>query len=264
MLHNSGDPELETLALRLYLDESGGDDPGTPDAVVGGMLIARVRFLAFEDAWDEILKKHTIEPPLHMKEFSPNGRFAKVSHSCREALFRDVADAIRSHRVGSISASVSNAEYRKKVPAEARKVFSVYGMCFLLAAFGTQVIAAANSHHQRIPIIMDSGNPYADHVRKSHANIQQLQREHAEFLNIGALAFEHDTNFGTLQAADVIAWGARKRASRQSFRHGFGPIDQIFQDRRRHQEASWTPRMLTEVGEYLSRAIAEQRQKDDV
>ncbi len=255
-MHNSGDPELETAALRLYLDESGGNDPGTPHAVVGGILIARTRFLAFEDAWDQMLDEHGITSPLHMKEFGrPHGRLAKISDCCRRELFLEVVDLISSYRVGTISASLGNEEYKQRVPAEVIKAFSMYGMCFVLAAFVTQVLAAANSYDGRIPIIMDSGNPYAGHVRESHATIQQIQREVGQFLSIGSLTFDDDMELGILQAADVISWGARRRATNLPLRAGLEPIERIFTDPTRHKEAPWMPAWLTELGENLARKI---------
>jgi hypothetical protein len=259
VLHNSDDPELTTAALRLYLDESGGNDPNTPDAVVGGMLIEGRRFIDFENAWDRMLAVHGMKPPLHMKEFGQHGRFGDLSQPERRKLFEDAARLISTYRVGSISASLSNDEYRTKLPSEVRKVFSVYGMCFLLSVFGTQVLAEGNSHTGKIPIIMDSGNPYAGHVRESHASIQQIQREAGHFLNIGALAFDDDEHFGILQAADMISWGARRRASNVSFSGGFAPIESIFADRTRHAEARWMPKWLTELGEHLNDAIAKQK-----
>ena len=96
LLHNSESSHNETAAVRLYMDESGGRDPSTPIAVVGGMLINYSHYLHFEDAWDQLLVEHGIEPPLHMKEFGKNGRFAGVSRCCRRELFLEVADLINS------------------------------------------------------------------------------------------------------------------------------------------------------------------------
>jgi hypothetical protein len=260
MHRESDNPELETAAVRLYLDESGGSDPNTPHAVVGGMLITRQKFLRFEDAWNQMLDDHKIIPPLHMKDFGrPHGRFAKMSDCCRHELFLEVQELISSHRVGSISVSLSNADYRKFCPPEVVKVFSVYGMCFVLTAWGTQLIVQHNSYHQKIPIILDSGNPYAEHVRSSHANMQKLA-----FPNIGSLTFADDKDFGILQAADVIAWAARRRASNISFGYGFCPLEIIFADPDRHKEAPWMEKWLKDLGDFLRQSIDEEKRKSDI
>jgi hypothetical protein len=260
LLHNSDDPELETAALRLYLDESGGADPNTPHAVAGGILVQRKHFIEFENAWDRMLAVRHLKPSLHMKEFGQHGRFGHLSVSERRKLFTEVAKLISVYRVNSISISLSNEEYEAKMPPEVQRVFSVYGMCFLLAAYGTHILAERNSYQDRIPIIMDSGNPYAEHVRASHANIQQIQRENGDFLQIGALAFDDDEYFGILQAADVISWGARRRASNLKLGSGLSPIDRIFSGS--HIESGWMPKWLDELGANLKASI-EQRKKNE-
>jgi hypothetical protein len=66
LLHNSESSENETAAVRLYLDESGSKDPGTPQALVAGLLINYSHFLAFEgfvgsdvgEAWDHRATAH--------------------------------------------------------------------------------------------------------------------------------------------------------------------------------------------------------------
>ena len=201
-MHNSNAPEKETAAIRLYLDESGGDDPNTPHAVIGGMLIEGSRFETFENEWDAMLDDHGITPPLHMKEFGrPNGRFAKMSDCCRRELFLEAATLIDSHRIGTISASISNKEYQEilKTPIIGN-TFSVYGMCFLLAAMITHRLAQVNLYDGKIPFILDSGNPYANHVRSAHASIVEIQRS-GKSLHVGSLAFSEDQDFGILQAS---------------------------------------------------------------
>jgi hypothetical protein len=246
-MHNSDNPDLETAAVRLYLDESGGDDPGTPHVVIGGMLINRRRFEQFENAWDAMLENHGIVPPLHMKEFGrPDGRFANMSDCCRRELFLEVADVVNSHKIGSLSASLGNEEYRQYFSQEARTKFNVYGMCFLLAVMMNHQSALQNSYQDKIPFILDSGNPYAHHVRSSHATIVQMQREGA-YLHMGSLTFAEDDDFGILQAADVIAWGARRRITNIPFGFAFEPISRIVTPSDHHADGSWKSEWLKEV-----------------
>lgn len=256
MHRESDDPELETAAVRLYLDESGGNDPNTPHAVIGGMFITRHNFMPFENAWDQLLEDHEIVPPLHMKEFGrPNGRFAKMSDCCRRDLFIEAADIIKAHRVGTISVSLPNDEYSKYVMKDVRDKFSVYGMCFTLTAVGTNIIAEKNHATDRVPFILDSGNPYAEHVRKAHASIQIFQRA-GMFQHIGSLTFANDIDFGILQAADVIAWAARRRATKIELGYAFAPIAALFEEPNRHIEASWKTEWLQKLGAYLAEQMA--------
>jgi len=260
MHRESDNPELETAAVRLYLDESGGQDPNTPHAVVGGIFITRQKFLAFEDAWDGLLEDHEIVPPLHMKEFGrPHGRFAKMSDCCRREFFLEAAELIREHRIGSLSVSLANKEYAEHIPPEVRNKFSVYAMCFTLAVAGTDQLAIKNRAPGKIPLILDSGNPYADHIRKSHASVRVWQQS-GEFTHIGSLTFADDKDFGILQAADLIAWTARRRATRIDLGYSFSPLASLFEPHR-HSEAKWEPEALQKLGTFLLEQIAIEKTK---
>lgn len=264
MMHNSDDPEKETAGVRLYLDESGGDDPNTPHAVIGGIIINKYHFQPFEDAWDDMLDRHGIIPPLHMKEFGKHGKFRGMSTCCRRELFQEAAQLIDSHKVCSLNASLSNDEYKSNVPQSVRDRFSVYGMCFILSVVMNHHLARDSSppYHGRIPFILDSGNPYAWHVRRAHAMVLKMQREEM-FLHAGSLTFDDDKDFGVLQAADVIAWGARRHVSGLPIPYAFEPIGDILQEANAHNRASWTPALLAELGNVLATQITKQAKDQD-
>lgn len=260
LMHKSNGPENETVAVRLYLDESGTDDPTTPQAVIGGILIKYSNFLHFEDCWDRMLDEFGIEPPLHMREFTPHGRFANIPVADRRRLFTEVAELIDSHKIASLAATLANREY-EMVAQEIRDQFSVYAMCFNLIVVMNHKLAEDNRYSGRIPFILDSGNPYAEHVRQAHAAVMSFQRE-GHFLNAGGLLFDDDTNLGVLQAADLIAWGVRRSKSNKPFPIGFEPIPQLFD--RGHNEASWTPELLKEVEGRLLRQLADKRANPEI
>jgi len=256
LMHNSDDPELQTAAVRVYIDESGGDDPSTPHAVIGGMLITRRQFDVFEEAWDAMLADHHLFPALHMKEFGrPHGRFAAMSDCHRHELMQEVANLIKTSRLGTLSVSITNEEFKKRLPLEAREKFGVYGMCFLWAVMIVHLVSRNGNYQQRIPFILDAGNPYANHVRGAHATILEMQRG-GKFLHMGGLLFEDDEQFGTLQAADVIAWAARRRASVYRLSYPFDPLNDLFENTPHHSEASWQPEWLTQLGNSLSKYIS--------
>ena len=246
LLHNSESSTNETAAVRLYLDESGTDE-SSPQAVVGGLLINYSHYLNFEQTWDEILADHGITPPLHMKEFGKDRRLGAISRCCRKELFVRVVELIRSHRVGTLEATLSPREYVDNLPKPIRDHMSIYGMCFSVAAVQNHRLAETANYQGRIPFIMDAGNPYAEHVRIAHRNFLQLQREGGS-LHAGGLYFDDDAEFGVLQAADVIAWGVRRIASGLAMPPGMEPIQDLFDSNhsRADFKAEWM-KLLTET-----------------
>ena len=248
-------PEDRSANVRLYLDESGTNDPSTPEAVIGGMLINDSYHLHFEESWRVLLKEFGVQAPLHMREFTPHGRLANISSADRRRLFVRVVDLISYHRIASLAAVLTNQEYEAAIPLEIRNQFSVYAMCFNLIVVMNHKLAEG-SYGSPIPFILDSGNPYAEHVRQAHAAAMRFQRQE-HFLNVGSLQFEDDSTLGALQAADVIAWGVRRRLSRRPFPAGFEPIPQIFEHG--HNESPWTQELLKELAEGLVRRLAEKR-----
>ena len=253
--HESDNSDKETATVRLYLDESGGDDPGTPHAVVGGILINHSDFLHFEAEWNRVLAKRGITPPIHMKEFGPYGRFADVSPRRRHELFLEIAALVNSHKLVSMSATLSNAEYKANVDEKVREEFSVYGMCFILSAVMNHKLAASKSYGKRIPFILDHGNPYKRHVVKAHATMIEWQKD--VFLNVGGLHFEDDKDLGILQAADVVAWGARRRTTGKTFGYSFEPVNDILKRQEGHGEADWKGEWLKQVSDAVMTRYSE-------
>jgi hypothetical protein len=219
--------------VRLYLDESGGGGE-SPVAVVGGMLINYSHYLHFEEAWDQMLDSHGIGAPLHMKEFGKHKRLGSISRCCRREIFIEVAELINSHKIGSLSATLTNSEYEEIVPAEIRKVYSPYVMCFILAVAENHKLAEGR-YEKKIPFILDVGNPFAEHVRQGHAGAVQLQRNEG-FLHVGGLYFDNDAEFGTLQAADVIAWTIRRLASGKTLPPGMEPLAEVVAFEKDHRD----------------------------
>jgi hypothetical protein len=245
----------EIPAVRLYLDESGGDDPGTPQAVVGGVLIRYSFLLHFEEEWDRMLETHGITPPIHMREFGTHGRFADISPRGRRELFLKIAELINFHKIASMAATLSNEEYKANVDEKVREEFSVYGMCFILAAVMNHKLAASKSYGKRIAFILDTGNPHKDHIVKAHATMIEWQKE--SFLNVGGLYFEDDRDLGILQAADVVAWGVRRRTTGKPFGYGFEPINDILNKQEGHGEADWEAGWLKDVSEAVMKRYLE-------
>lgn len=254
-MHSVDAPNTATSALRLYLDESGGSDPNTPVAVVAGILITREWFEAFETSWDNLLSDFGISPPLHMKEFGRNGRLGSLPSCCKRELFCRVAHLINSHHTKTISASISNAEYETLIPLAARNKFSVYGMCFILAAFLSHELAEVNAYTDRIPFILDTGNSNKSHVIEAHAWMVKSQENASDFLHVGSLTFDDDKNFGILQAADVVAWATRRKRTEggTGLIGHYEPLERRFY--RHHIYETWTPEQLSQFGRRLANML---------
>lgn len=261
MHRDSEDEDRETAALRLYMDESGGDNPSTPHAVIGGILIFKKAFLLFEEAWDRMLLDHGIpDGGIHMKEFGPHGRLGKISKCCREKLFSEARYLIEHYKAMTIVATIDNSQYSQFIPAEAREKFSLYGMCFHLAVMMNHRLCEANKYSERVPFIMDAGNPYASHVRSSHEFIVKRYQKHL-YLHAGGLFFDDDAVFGVLQAADLIAWCARRELHNLPFPPGFGPLEGISKN---HARADYSPDLLRQLGESLQGIIDEGENLRDI
>jgi Protein of unknown function (DUF3800) len=223
-MQHSEDPNRQAAIVTLYLDESATDD-SSPVAVVGGLLLNKSNFLEFDPAWRNMLKKHSLPPPLHMKDFRrPKGRLADIPDEVRRALFVDAVELINKHKIYSIAGTLATADYRRYFDENfIKKGLGLYGACFILCAQMSDKLAKQNDYKERIPFLMDSGNPYADHVRGAHAAMQERHPR-----DVGALSFDKDEYVMPLQAADVIAWASRVRARGDEFTYAYEPLVGLF------------------------------------
>jgi hypothetical protein len=193
-------------------------------------------FGILDDKWRELLARHSILPPLHMKEFRrPNGRLADVSNDRRRALFSDVAKVINESKIYSVAASLTPDHFQKYFDKKFRReTMSVYGMCFVLCAHTNYLLAMQNKYDEKIPFLMDSGNQYAEQVRAAHASMQKGWKD----MRVGSLTFDRDEDWSPLQAADVIAWASRVKAMGDSFNNGYEPLAALFD--RAHDQKGYT------------------------
>lgn len=231
---HSEDPTKEVFAVNCYLDESATDG-GTPEAVVAGVLMDRDRFLAFDAEWKGFLAKHNLSPAFHMKDFGFHGRLGGIGPDERRAIFSDAVAIINRHKIYSVAATVNNEDYRRYLDKRIRDVMSVYGLCFILSAYSNHLRAVHNKYEKNIGFLLDSGNPYADHVREAHSTLLVWQK--SEPLHAGSLTFASDEDVSALQAADLVAWSVRRRLVNGKFENGFEVLLEIFDEA--HSEESW-------------------------
>jgi hypothetical protein len=184
--------------------------------------------------------------------------FAHVQPRQRRELFVEATKLINSHKIATLAATLSNEEYKANIHEKIREGFSVYGMCFNLIAAMNHKLAARQSYQKRIPFILDAGNPHKDHIVKAHS-LMVLWQKRTSFLHVGGLHFEDDKDWGILQAADVVAWGVRRRVTGKSFGYGFEPIVDILEKNKSHGEANWKTDWMQEMGEAVMKLYWEAR-----
>jgi hypothetical protein len=249
------DDERATASLRVYMDESGDENPQTPQAVLGGMHIFRQGYLLFEEEWDAMLVNHGVASHgVHMRDFGrPHGRYASMSDCCRQELFLEATHLIRKYRALTFEVKITNEDYRKLLPQSVRDNFSLYAMCFLAAVMMTHKMAEREGMNYRIPFIMDTGNSHKGQIVNCHAFIIDRWQP-VNFIHAGGLFFDNDKEFGVLQAADIIAWGARRKASGKHFPKGFEPILEILGDQY-HESIDWQAQWIGTLGETLQARI---------
>ncbi len=243
VMHRSHDRTRLASVVTLYLDESATED-SAPVAAVGGVLLNASGFDAMDGEWLEILRKHNVDPPLHMKDFRrPDGRLADVTNATRLLLFSDVTELINRCKIHSIAATLTTADYRKHFSKDFRQTkLGLYGACFILCAHLNHLLAARENYPHRIPFLLDSGNPYAEHVREAHS---EMQKDHWIELKAGSLTFDDDKLWSPLQAADVIAWASRVQEQSGTFSNGYEPLAGLFDEA--HEQHAFPESALAEL-----------------
>lgn len=246
-MHHSIDPDKRTFAVTCYLDESGthGD---SPQAIVAGWVLNRDSFLMFDVVWNNMLSQFAIESPLHMKEFGKHGRLGHLSYPDRYALFDQVAKIIDYFKIHSVAFVLDQAKFNKIIDLRIRKHMGVYGACFMGCAHLVFLAARDSQYHKDIAFLLEQGNEHACHILNAHTEMVRIQRERVMPIHVGSLAFEHK-RISALQAADVIAWGVRRRVTKTPIGKGFQPIAEIFsQD---HIQKAWEEDWLQSLNDSI-------------
>jgi hypothetical protein len=220
------------LALTSYLDDSGSDDL-SPITAIGGLVMSKDAFTDFSASWSKMLRSYRVEQPLHMKEFLGNGLYAGMYPEIKVALFTEVTDLIMAHRLYSMSVAVPQIDFQELLSAEVRKkLIGPYAMAFFCVVMTTHDISSRSVVYARenVAYLLDSGFPFSDQLIQAHFAIVDRYRKKGESCFVGAMAFEKDDRVPALQAADAIAWSARKRAIDGNLPAQFAPLEQLFVD----------------------------------
>jgi len=121
------------MSITCYLDESGTDQQSS-QAVVAGLIIHQDQFLLFNAFWEDILSRHKIIPPLHMKEFGQHGRHGHLTYDDRINLFTEIGNFINVHKIVSVATTLNHDKYKNLIHDKMKKHIGLYGICFMLCA----------------------------------------------------------------------------------------------------------------------------------
>jgi len=217
LLHHSYNPANKTFALTAYIDDSGSDDESALTAL-GGVIMSRGAFKDFSKKWSKFLKSYRVPEPLHMTDFvRPHGKHIGMHREMKLALFRDAAKVINDHKIYSVSVSVSKADFDSVLSAQVRHdVIGPYAMAFLSAVLFVHGVSKSSLAlaAERVAYIVDTGFSFSDQLVKAHTAIIENSKKRKSASFVGTLGFGDDRYVPALQAADVVAWSARRQELR--------------------------------------------------
>jgi hypothetical protein len=219
--------------LKSFYDESAIDG-GTEVSVVGGMLINEVGCNAFGREWDSMLKRHEFPLPyIHMVDLWPGGkvRDSRLPKNQPEVLLdypehrrgrflSEIVDIINEYKTRTVESTLLARDWKKAYSfLGKRDRLSIHSMCFLQAAVLQATIAENMGYPHDIPFMLDGGCPDSKCVVIAH---EFLTRKFPDYQpdfpsRAGPLQFGDDKQYPTLQAADVIAWTIRRKATEGDF-----------------------------------------------
>ena len=214
-MHHSYRPNLATMSLRAYYDDSG-TDAASPITVIGGPVMSYEAFVEFEEKWSLLLESYCIPPPLHMKDFYQKGKHGGLPTDVKRELFGKVAKLINEYKFFSISVGVSQADFNAALTEDIRrKLIGPYAFAFFSAILANRSICDQSTQYkkQTISYLLDSGSAGTGQLLAAHGIIANLEKTKGDFRNVGSMTFDTDDRVSALQAADVVAWSARRRAN---------------------------------------------------
>jgi hypothetical protein len=238
-MHHTDDPNRQAWVfdVRCYLDESGTHDQ-SPYTVVAGLLLNRNNFISLGREWQKMLCERGVKVPIHMKEFGrPDGKLAYLTDSDRYLLFANIAGIVNSHKIYSVAATLDQQQYREILKLNKRKEMSPHGLCFIHCVVTNYVNAKDNKYKHNIAYLLSEVSEHKGQILISHAAIRREQEEKSIPYRVGSISFDLPKYVPALQAADVIAWGVRRRLIGDSFDQGFDYIENIISES--HVEETW-------------------------
>lgn len=231
-MHHHESEDQAMMFLTHYCDDSGSDD-ASPVTAIGGPVMSKERFAVFDDAWARLLHRYRISSPLHMTDFGrPHGKCIGMHFEMKLALFSEVAELINEHKFYSVSIGIPQPDFRALMPDEAAKeLTSPYALAFFLTVMLNQGLARLISDKEtETSYLVDSGSACAQQLLAAHARLLKHEKAEGKFRHTGAMGFDTDDRVSALQAADVIAWSARKRQITGPLAEEFAPLNDVLDE----------------------------------
>lgn len=201
------------MVLTAYLDESGTDEV-SKEAALAGYVLDPVGFQVFEQDWQHILEIHEL-PYLHMKDFSPHGRFSHFTEAAKVALFRDLSEVIRQNALVGILTAVDTESYRRTISRDAvEQLFSPYAFLFRMSVELVASWAERYYQQEKIVYLLDFGNRYRAQIEDMYGVMKREQAAGQNY-HLGPLSFDDDREYMALQAADMLAYETKKEFARK-------------------------------------------------
>lgn len=221
------------LGLTAYFDDSGSDD-NSELVTTGGPVMSRIQAKAFSLRWMKMLVRFQIEPPLHIKEFYGNGRYATWYPEFKRALCWDISRLVNEHKLYSVSIAISQADFKSTLSEEVRKsLIGPYAFAFFSAVSSHQTLCKQlNSGSFTISYLGDSGFGYQDQLMEAHSVLVANEIAKGGPRHTGGLKFESDDNHPPLQAADVMVWASRQIELHGALPEGFEPLREFLLEHR--------------------------------
>jgi hypothetical protein len=257
-MHHSATASNRSVTLICYVDDSGTEEQSEL-VMTAGCLLNRESFLRFHSRWERMLNKYRLNS-LHMTDFvRPQGAHVGMYSEFKVALFSEAVKIINSRKTYSISVSVKNADFKKAISVEFyRKVLAPYAAAFVALCLLNAKNANAYDYPERIAYVVDEGSPFAEQLRVAHLIVRAYEKGCGLAVRTGSLTFADDAMVSALQAADLVAWSARRKFSGTGLINEFSPLNAVFEERFNAYGAMIHPHFHYSVQDDLTQKIMEQ------
>jgi hypothetical protein len=213
-MHHSEDPGRKAFPLICYCDDSASHEP-SQNAVIGGFLLSKDAFCAFNSWWLGTLHRYGVKPPFKVKNLSNIGLYPEM----RLALVRELVQIVNYHKFYSLSVLVPQKDFKSLLSMDIyRRLLSPYTFAFLSAVmvnhmYMEEICKNAPEQNGIVSYLHDAGSHYADQLDAGYRLILEWQRNHRSSAHTGAMAVDTDDNISALQAADMIAWAINRKST---------------------------------------------------
>jgi hypothetical protein len=199
--------------LRAYLDDSGkARDPQHAALCVGGYVLPADEWDRFDYEWSKVLRKHDDDLRyFHCREaMHLRGAFSEDKGWSRarvDQLYQDLLATLSKHRPRGFAAVVDLEHYRRVFPTSthAKKWDDPYFLC-LGACLA--IIHTEPPWEDKIAVVIDRDDDFRPEAQRMFDDLglglERIEKEDFSFGNMRTAC--------GLQAADVLAWEARKHA----------------------------------------------------